>query len=69
MVDVNISCLFCAVERRRRFNINDRIKELGTLLPASERSAIKLTNFWCASFRINVLYMHNNLKYIMIPTP
>jgi len=22
-----------AVERRRRFNINDRIKELGTLLP------------------------------------
>lgn len=29
------SCLLnCAiVERRRRFNINDRIKELGTLLP------------------------------------
>lgn len=24
---------FVAVERRRRFNINDRIKELGTLLP------------------------------------
>lgn len=24
---------FSAVERRRRFNINDRIKELGTLLP------------------------------------
>ncbi len=24
-----------AVERRRRFNINDRIKELGTLLPKS----------------------------------
>lgn len=23
----------CVVERRRRFNINDRIKELGTLLP------------------------------------
>ena len=23
----------CLVERRRRFNINDRIKELGTLLP------------------------------------
>ena len=25
--------LFVLVERRRRFNINDRIKELGTLLP------------------------------------
>ena len=25
--------LFFLVERRRRFNINDRIKELGTLLP------------------------------------
>jgi hypothetical protein len=24
---------FVSVERRRRFNINDRIKELGTLLP------------------------------------
>lgn len=23
------------VERRRRFNINDRIKELGTLIPKS----------------------------------
>lgn len=28
-----VSSYFCAVERRRRFNINDRIKELGTLLP------------------------------------
>lgn len=27
--------LCCAVERRRRFNINDRIKELGTLIPKS----------------------------------
>lgn len=26
-------CIFFLVERRRRFNINDRIKELGTLLP------------------------------------
>lgn len=25
--------MFFSVERRRRFNINDRIKELGTLLP------------------------------------
>lgn len=25
--------MFISVERRRRFNINDRIKELGTLLP------------------------------------
>ena len=25
-----------AVERRRRFNINDRIKELGTLLPKQQ---------------------------------
>ena len=25
--------LLFLVERRRRFNINDRIKELGTLLP------------------------------------
>lgn len=39
---VQISAIICglkqslchfAVERRRRFNINDRIKELGTLLP------------------------------------
>ena len=30
----NIFNLFIfSVERRRRFNINDRIKELGTLLP------------------------------------
>ena len=28
--------LFFAVERRRRFNINDRIKELGTLLPKQQ---------------------------------
>lgn len=27
------SLKFFSVERRRRFNINDRIKELGTLLP------------------------------------
>ncbi len=27
---------FFAVERRRRYNINDRIKELGTLLPKEE---------------------------------
>lgn len=26
---------FSKVERRRRFNINDRIKELGTLIPKS----------------------------------
>lgn len=26
---------FLEVERRRRFNINDRIKELGTLIPKS----------------------------------
>lgn len=28
-----MSSLLILVERRRRFNINDRIKELGTLLP------------------------------------
>ena len=27
-----------SVERRRRFNINDRIKELGTLLPKQEET-------------------------------
>ncbi len=27
---------FLSVERRRRFNINDRIKELGTLLPKQQ---------------------------------
>lgn len=27
-----------SVERRRRFNINDRIKELGTLLPKNNES-------------------------------
>lgn len=29
---------YLKVERRRRFNINDRIKELGTLLPKSNES-------------------------------
>jgi hypothetical protein len=33
-------CVVCtcnfAVERRRRFNINDRIKELGQMLPKTE---------------------------------
>lgn len=29
---------FITVERRRRFNINDRIKELGTLLPKNNES-------------------------------
>ena len=29
-----IKCI--SVERRRRFNINDRIKELGTLLPKQQ---------------------------------
>lgn len=37
--NVNITCniraVFPKVERRRRFNINDRIKELGTLIPKS----------------------------------
>jgi hypothetical protein len=28
--------LFFAVERRRRFNINDRIKELGTMIPKQD---------------------------------
>jgi Helix-loop-helix DNA-binding domain len=32
----NISAI--PVERRRRFNINDRIKELGTLLPKNNES-------------------------------
>lgn len=32
--DLLFLCSF-AVERRRRFNINDRIKELGTLIPKS----------------------------------
>lgn len=31
-ISKHVSCLLL-VERRRRFNINDRIKELGTLLP------------------------------------
>lgn len=31
-----------SVERRRRFNINDRIKELGTLLPKSNESYYEL---------------------------
>lgn len=31
--EIKIRVLLFAVERRRRFNINDRIKELGTLLP------------------------------------
>lgn len=30
---VNLFVIGFAVERRRRFNINDKIKELGTLLP------------------------------------
>lgn len=37
IIIIIIICLICflfvSVERRRRFNINDRIKELGTLLP------------------------------------
>lgn len=35
------SILF-SVERRRRFNINDRIKELGTLLPKNNESYYEL---------------------------
>ena len=31
-----VKILFCLVERRRRYNINDRIKELGTLLPKQQ---------------------------------
>ena len=31
-----------SVERRRRFNINDRIKELGTLLPKQEETYYEL---------------------------
>ena len=29
-----LNIFWCSVERRRRFNINDRIKELGGLLPS-----------------------------------
>ena len=32
-VFADFAIFFISVERRRRFNINDRIKELGTLLP------------------------------------
>ncbi|XP_062609494.1 uncharacterized protein LOC134271283 [Saccostrea cucullata] len=34
--------LFPTVERRRRYNINDRIKELATLLPPNTHPAMKL---------------------------
>lgn len=37
-----INCWFVAVERRRRFNINDRIKELGTLLPKNNDPWVKI---------------------------
>lgn len=33
LISPNKFLCYFAVERRRRFNINDRIKELGTLLP------------------------------------
>ena len=33
---------FYLVERRRRFNINDRIKELGTLLPTQNEPYYEL---------------------------
>lgn len=35
VTDSPFLCSFLEVERRRRFNINDRIKELGTLIPKS----------------------------------
>jgi len=41
LLSLNINNFFFCylkVERRRRFNINDRIKELGTLLPKSNES-------------------------------
>ena len=34
--------MLLTVERRRRFNINDRIKELGTLLPKNNESYYEL---------------------------
>lgn len=36
--NLSLRSLIISVERRRRFNINDRIKELGTLLPKSNES-------------------------------
>ena len=49
--------IFFPVERRRRFNINDRIKELGTLLPTQNEPYYELVrvssdgdgddNVWC----------------------
>lgn len=54
IITIWVSLFFCAyeifkfnfvfrlkVERRRRFNINDRIKELGGLLPKSNQSDLK----------------------------
>lgn len=42
--DLNLSDLYVSVERRRRFNINDRIKELGALIPkSSDPSVFMLT--------------------------
>ena len=46
-------CYLFVVERRRRFNINDRIKELGMLLPSSERYIILQYLLW-----IDNLYMY-----------
>lgn len=34
-LSLSLFCFCFVVERRRRFNINDRIKELGTLIPKS----------------------------------
>lgn len=35
IMDFFLFPFYSVVERRRRFNINDRIKELGTLIPKS----------------------------------
>ena len=35
------------IERRRRYHINDRIKELGTMLPATEQDAKQNKGWYC----------------------
>lgn len=51
------------IERRRRFNINDRIKELGTILPKSSQSDMKLNKGTILKASVDYIkFLENELK-------
>lgn len=62
-------CLCFVVERRRRFNINDRIKELGALIPKSSDPSVPLLSFSLLSGFQLIFFFFCTAEWIPLERP